>query len=82
MSIANLIFARRVDPTHVSEIASEILYMKTGVTNYRVSSIDLIKRNIYLIHLAPEGWMLMSSDDSFEPLLAYSLNGKLNKNSQ
>lgn len=81
MSIANLIFARRVDPTHVSEIASEILYMKTGVTNYRVSSIDLIKRNIYLIHLAPEGWMLMSSDDSFEPLLAYSLNGKLNKNS-
>lgn len=79
MSFATIIFARRVEPTQVSEIASEILLLKGESVNYHVSNIELIKNNVYLVHLSPEGWMLMSSDDSFEPLLAYSLNGNLVK---
>lgn len=76
--VYNNTFAKIVNKVKASEIALEIIKFKTQNDYYKVKSINLLNNNIYFIDLYPKGWMLMSNEDKFEPLLAYSLADNFN----
>lgn len=69
-------YAREVSKQQAREYV--VYYISLHTTdNYTVKSIDKVNACYYLINLAPQGWVILSTDDVATPVLGYSLSGSL-----
>jgi len=77
--IINIIFSAPVTENTAKRVAENIIverFMSTVHGGYTIVSSEMIKDNdqnlIYIFHLNPMGFVLISADDRVSPILAYS----------
>ena len=75
----NIIFSAPVSIDKAERVAENIIIERFGNTssaNFTISSTEIIESYntdlIYLFHIAPAGFVLVSADDRATPVLAYS----------
>ena len=69
-------YAREISEQYAREYAIDYISLHT-TNNYTVKSIDKVNACYYLINLAPQGWVILSADDTATPVLGYSFCGSL-----
>lgn len=77
--------AKYVTPERAKDMALVLMTQKKASFNGHVASVTALSKSfnssIYLVNFAPEGWMLLSADDTSKPLLGYSTTGHFNARS-
>ncbi|MBE6309732.1 MAG: hypothetical protein E7080_01585 [Bacteroidales bacterium] len=71
-------FAKDVSPSEASKAAMRLMAEK----NVSVSSVESVtpvyfhgEKTYYVVNFAPQGWVLVNSDDVVAPIMGYSENG-------
>jgi hypothetical protein len=76
---ALLLQAQNASESHIVKVASAFVQGYLGDNEHTVATVSYLnigdRSDICLIGLTPEGWLLMSSDYSVLPVLAFSLTG-------
>lgn len=79
-------FAKEVTEDTAIRKASELMSVRQTNFSGRVSCIQLVYASgnpvYYIIHFAPEGWVMVSAQDITKPIIGYSETGSFEKNNQ
>ena len=74
-----VLMAQEVSDNHIAETAEAFIRGYLGSSRHEISGMRELGtgqgREIYVIDLKPEGWLLMSREYSVLPVLAFSLTG-------
>lgn len=84
LAVSAASFAAPVSPERAQAYAQAYLRNIAGVEN-EASGIEPIefdgKKAMYVVSLAPEGWVLVAADDVIAPVIGYSVEGRLDATS-
>ncbi len=81
--LVSFTYGASVSYDDAKNVALNLIYSKTGESaTIDDSALDLsTDKEVYLIRMKPKGWVIVSGDNSIEPVLAYSLESPLSTTS-
>ncbi len=79
-----IVQAKVVNPEDAKIVGLKLMKLKVAGFSGSVKSISYLDeaKTVYILNFSPQGWMMLSSDDSSEPLLGYSAKGHLPQNQE
>lgn len=78
---ASALMAKHVTAERASEIATKYVSSQVHApAGLKATSVETINGNLYLVHFAPKGFALVSSDDNADPIIGYSTESNIKSN--